>query len=187
MARIAFRLTGRPPGLLMHNPAGMRRTQETIAKKRIPTPEEEAAASAYRAADQTLYVPSDAIRAALIEGGKGRRLGKYYLSKLLTASVFCVDEQTPLRHPRLGTALTEYEIDVRRVVVQRQGVLRARARIPAWQCVATLEYDADFLTPAHILEALNLGGRIAGLLDYRPSCPVGKGGPFGRFTAELVD
>ena len=74
----------------------------------------------------------------------------------------------------------------RRAVVQGQGVLRARARVPEWQTEVEFEYDPDFVTPEIIAEAFSIAGRVVGIGDYRPRCPRGKGGPFGRFSVEVI-
>lgn len=185
MELIRFRVTGISP-LLMHNPQGMAQRSNGLGKKTIPTPEDEAEASAYRMDDGQLYLPTTGLRAAMIDGLAGRRIGKLAAGRVLGSSLFVLDERTPLVDPSASTPLRDYTIDVRRVVVQKQGILRARAKVDAWACEPVFEYEPDFLAPAVITEALNLGGKLVGVGDYRPKCPVGKGGPFGRFTAELL-
>lgn len=172
--------------LLMHNPAAMAQRSTGLGRKTIPTPAEEAEASAYRMEDGQLYIPTTGIRAAMIDGLAGRRIGKLAAGRVLGSSLFVLDERTPLVDRASHRPLHDYEIDVRRVVVQKQGVLRARARINDWSCQVVFEYEPDFLSPAIVTEALNLGGKLVGVGDYRPKCPVGKGGPFGRFTAALL-
>jgi hypothetical protein len=185
MATIRFKLTSMEPGLLMHNPAGMQ-SSKGLNRKVIPTPEEEAERSSYRLPTGQLYVKAAAFRSALIEALKGRRIGKNSASKVAASVVFTTEECCPLAN---GKVLKNYEIDLRRAVIQGQGVLRARACVPSWHCEVEFEYDPDFVTPEIILEGMQLAGRLVGVGDYRPRGPVwskGTGGPYGRFTVEQI-
>ena len=76
----------------------------------------------------------------------------------------------------------EYEIDIQRAVVGNAGVLRARPKVSAWACSVTFEFEQDFLDPGLITSAFERAGKIAGVGDYRPACPKGAGGPYGRYT-----
>ena len=186
-----FRITGMSP-LLMHNPAGgMSAPSKDLKVKKIPSPEEEAEASTYRMPSANgdkgqLYAPSIALRSSLIDGGLNQKLGKESLRGLLAQVVFVVDEFCPLTHPDTGEPLVDYEVDTRRAVIQGNGIMRSRAKLPEWATEISLEYDPDLIETRHILAAFELAGRRVGILDYRPRCPKGKGGPFGRYQAELV-
>jgi hypothetical protein len=182
---IRFRVTNISP-LLMHSPQAMRNAGTGMNRKRIPSPEEEAEAGTYRLPSRQLYLPTTAFRSALIDASTGRRLGKTSAPRLFAAALFVQAPHTPLVHPTTGAPLAEYAIDVQRVVVQNAGVLRARPRLDAWAGEVAFEYDADFLTPEVIEEAFGLAGRLVGVGDYRPRCPKGKGGPYGRFTVEAL-
>jgi len=184
---VTFKITGLTP-LLMHNPAAMlNKSDAGPGVKRIPTPEEEAERGLYRTADGQLYIPSGAFRSAIIgKGGSasGRKIGKFSANSRVAAGMFVVEERTLLIHAKTGKPLTDhdYEIDVRRAVIQGNGVLRARPKISDWSCLLALEIDEDFVTIDQVALLLNIAGKASGVLDYRPQCK----GTFGRFVAELV-
>ena len=185
-----YQITGYSP-LLMNNPSSMLRGKTTgLGRKTIPTPEEESASKVYRLEDGSsgqLFAPADALRSSLIDGGKNRKFGKLSARSLLQSCVFLTHDACPLVHPETGEAITEYVIDIRRCVVQGNGVSRARPKIEQWGTAITLEFDPDFLNPQQILDAFKVAGKMCGIGDYRPSCPSGKGGPFGRYTVELME
>lgn len=204
MEQVSFKITGQS-ALLMNNPASMLGPKEESSNgkgkkgkkskgegekselkvKSIPTAEAEAEVKAYRAADGQLYIPAISFRAALIEAPIGRKIGKLSAKRVYSASVFTVEQECLLFDPKTEKPIHEYEIDVRRAVVQRQGIPRARPRIDRWACYVVFDVDDSLLgkKPLAILsEGMNLAGRLAGVLDFR----VSKTGEFGRFTAELV-
>lgn len=185
MKSITFEFSGMS-SLLQNNPSSMVRRPDGIDKKRIPTPEEECAAKAYRMASGQLYMRAIMFRSAAIDAVRGMKIGRSGASQLIGAALFVVQDILPIHDPETKAAIKEYEIDVQRCVVQGQGVMRARPRIDSWGCRASFEFDEDFLTPEIITDAFVRAGKICGVGDYRPRCPKGKGGPFGRFSTELI-
>jgi hypothetical protein len=85
----------------------------------------------------------------------------------------------------------DYEIYLKRVVVQGSGIMRARPLIRnlseedggPWYCTVEFEYDADTISEPEIAMIVNQAGKFPGVADYRP----GKGGPFGRYRVESVN
>jgi len=77
----------------------------------------------------------------------------------------------------------DWEIDTRRVVVQKNGILRSRPKITDWRCVLELEFDDETMEPTLMAAVLSHAGRFPGVGDYR----VGKKGAFGRFSVELLN
>jgi hypothetical protein len=178
-----YRITGVSP-LLMNNPEAMGQGNEGLGTKKIPTPEEEAAAKVYRLESGQLYVPAVAFRSSIIGkggGASGRKIGKMTANARVAAGVFTVETKCPLIHPKTGKPIKEYQINIMRAVVQNNGVRRARPEVPEWACDLALEIDTDFISPELVLELLNISGKVAGVGDYRPQ----KKGPFGRFKAEI--
>jgi hypothetical protein len=189
-----FWIVGITP-LLTHNPATMRVTEHQIKRKgsraEIPPPDVEAAAGCYRLPTGEFGLPAVAFREALLRAAReypvpSRKRGRVVpVLSVFLGHVIALPELTVLRDPDSGLPVTAYEIDIRRVVVQRQGVLRARPKFWPWACevefIANPELIAQEKT-AEILETVltDAGGRI-GVGDYRP----GQGGPFGRFRVEL--
>jgi len=180
MELIKITVVGTSP-LLQHNPAGMARGDDASAKKKtIPTPEAEAEAGCYRDDQGNLFLPTPAFRSALVGAAKGRRLGKTAATTIVKGATFAATERTTLIDPIGGKPLTDYDIDTRRAVVQRQAVLRSRPRLENWQAVVELEYDEEFIVESTLVELMEIAGRIIGVGDYRPE----KSGPFGRFDVK---
>jgi len=175
-----FRITGER-ALLTHNPAAMARADGKPKQKRIPAPAEEADAGVYRDSEGNFCLPAIAFRSALLEGLKGKKVGRTAAGTHFSASVFTVDELCVLVDPESGDPLTEYAIDTRRAVVQRNGILRSRPRFERWSCSLVLEIDTDRIAPEQVATELNEAGQIVGVGDYR----LGRKGIFGKFRAEL--
>lgn len=181
-----FKITG-VSGVLMNNPASMRRPGTNPGPPRIPPPEEEAKAKVYQLDGEgsQLYIPAVAFRSSMIGKGGGaanRKIGKFTVNTLVGAGVFLVDTKCPIVHLKTGKPISDYEIDTRRAVVQQQGIMRSRPYVTDWSCCLDLEIDEDFITAEQVLEVLNISGKVAGVLDFRPQ----KKGWFGRYKAELV-
>lgn len=198
MEQVTYKITGQS-ALLMNNPASMLGSREAPSNgeekskgkpsglkiKSIPTAEAEAAIKVYRVPDGQLYIPATSFRAALIEAPIGRKIGKLSAKRVYSASVFTVEQECLLFDPKTEKPIHDYVIDVRRAVVQRQGIARARPRIDKWACYVVFDIDDSLLgkdAMGILSEGMNLAGRLAGVLDFR----VSKTGEFGRFKAELV-
>jgi hypothetical protein len=178
MKTLKLHVTGTTP-LLMHNPAGgMSQPSTKLGIKPKFDPEDDARASCYMDEGGGFYLPSPAFRSAVLEAAKGRKFGKTFATTIVKGSVFAATEQTSLLDPDTGEVLRNYEVDTRRVMVQRNGVLRSRAKLPRWAGVVEFEYDEEFISPEHIVELLSIAGRTVGVGDFRPQ----KSGPFGRFV-----
>jgi hypothetical protein len=98
------------------------------------------------------------------------------------------DGYVALMRGKKPIAATDYVIDTRRAVVQKQGILRSRAKIVLpWWLEFILDWDEETLPqkfPDSLKEdILPSGGRVIGLLDYRPE----KRGWFGRFKVVSVE
>jgi hypothetical protein len=180
--------------ILMHNPASMRRSSDTPERggKKIPLAYDEAKAGLYVLTSGQLYIKSDCFReAALIAAGSWKDTqakGRQTMIRRFSSAVFLSREDCPLfRQSNNKKPITskdeDWEIDERRVIIQKQGVIRARPKIGDWQCEVEFEYDEDLINPAEIVGIVNGSGKFPGVLDYR----VGKKGPFGRFFAELAN
>jgi hypothetical protein len=175
------RIRGVTP-LLMNNPQHKMRADDTKAKrKEVPDPVTEAEAGVYRAPEGWLYVGADHLREAMLAASSGYRVKKKPMKPLLAASLFILEPYFPLM--RDGEYLTTYDrIDIRRAVVQGQGVLRARALVEVpWELEARYQFDARLADPVIFVQMLQEAGMRIGVLDYRPQ----KGGIFGRF--EVVE
>lgn len=181
MELLKFTLHGTRP-LIMHSPKGMLGAEKSPSRKHIPTAADEAEMGAYRLPDGGLCVPADAVRECILSGAMTFRYQRRSAKPFLAGAMLLMDEYFPLVTSD-GEQIRDYEVYIKRVVVQRQGILRARPRInPPWSVVCAFEYNAfvfktdeDFL--ALFKEAAETGGRVIGLLDHR----IEKGGSFGGF------
>jgi hypothetical protein len=193
MQLVKLKVTG-VGSILMHNPESMRGGDDAgvlqRGGKKIPPPYEEAKAGLYVLPNGQLYIKSDAFReAGLIASSDIRdptRKGRTTMTRRFSASVFLVTEYCLLYRPEgkpITNADEDWEIDRRRVVVQKNGILRARPKISQWACIVEFEYDEGTIDPNLIMAVMAQAGKYPGVLDYR----VGKKGPFGRFTAELAN
>lgn len=178
MELIHIKVEGTSP-LLLHNPGGMspHETPGVKTKKQIPTPEVEAAAGRYlMPGSEQLALPTTAFRGCMAGAAKGRKIGKTFATTVVKGAVFPAEEWTPLTDPS-GDPAIEYEIDMRRAVIGKAGVVRCRPKLTKWAANVRLEYDDDFLAVADLIDLLNIGGRTVGVGDFRPE----KTGWFGRF------
>jgi len=174
--RCEVEIEGIGPGILLHNPSGMGKNKK--AAKSIPTPEAEAEAAAYWTDDKSsLAFPGDNIRSALTAACAGWKLPS---NKKLSLGLIVAGDVNiePIMVP-FGTL--DYEIMVKRVVVQRQGVLRARPLLKTWKLKFIVAWEAAHLGDdfhSTVLPELldRLGGTI-GIGDFRPA----RKGPYGRF------
>jgi hypothetical protein len=176
------RISGVTP-LLMNNPVAMRGNEPAARRKdREYPPEEEAKVRLYVSPDGYLALNADHVRSCMLKAAEVARLKfqKSALKPRLAGGLKPIAEWFPLM--RGDSFLSTYDrIDLRRVVVQKQGVIRARPLIDVpWCCEVIFLFDAATVSAAAIAQTLELGGQIVGLLDYRPQ----KGGMYGRFTVE---
>lgn len=185
MKIVKYRITGMAP-ILMNNPESMKPAAPGAGgtKSRIPTPKAEAEEKCYRDDKGNLQIPAVAFRAALLRAGTGRKIGKMTAWSVYSASVFHVGDFCTLLNPSTNKPLKKYDIDTRRAVVQKNGVLRSRARVDKWSCILILEVDDELMPNIDTLtEGLSLAGKIIGVLDFR----IEKRGWFGKFKAELME
>jgi len=186
MQEVKLKITGTSP-LLMNNPASMKSGGGGLStKKKEYIPEEEAAPKRYLTSDgEHLCFPVAGFLGGIIQKAcSGRKINKRFASAVVPGALFQLNELTVLLDPITNKPISadDYDIDVRRAVVGKAGVHRARPKVENWATELTLEFDDEFLDPQTILELVNLAGKIAGVGDFRPA----KRGPFGRYSAELI-
>jgi len=175
--RITIVVDGRTP-LLTHNPQSMAITKGPSKQSRIPDPADEAEAGCYRMADGTLCIKGDSFRGALLlAAGAWKTKGKATMKSRLS-HIVVTDELIALKY-KDGSPITSFEIDQRRVMVQKAGIIRSRPKFTDWSCEITFEFDSLLVPdPKIICDVLNDSGARIGVGDFRP----GKNGPFGRFV-----
>jgi hypothetical protein len=175
MKEVRFTVTGTSP-LLLHKPP-FEQKAPSVGRKKVPSPQDEAEAGAYRIDGGQLALPSFAFRGAVLSAAKGRKIGKTFATTLVKGAVFVDDGFFGLCDEG-GAPLTEYEIDARRAVVQKNGVIRHRPKLMPWTCDVVFWIDTEAIDRAVLREFLEIAGRMVGVGDFRPE----SGGPFGRFA-----
>ena len=188
--KVTFKITGKGSGLLMNNPEKTMQEGEEGSKprKKKYIDKEEAEKRLYKLKSGQLYIAADCFKQSICgKGGSAtnRKIGKTTANTIVAAAVQIKDEdqKCPLFRPNSKKKITTYDaIDKRRVVVQKNGIMRARPLINEWQCFVTYIIDTDFISPETLLELQTLGGNISGVLDFRPS----KRGSFGRYDVEMI-
>lgn len=166
--------------LLTHNAMAMLAPKQTRGSN-IPTPEEEAEAGVYRDAEGHFCLPGVAFQRSFLEAASAFRAPKGKLSmQSYLAHIEVAEELMVLLDPTTKEPLTEYEIDRRTAVVQRNRILRCRPKFNVWAGLLTIRYDAQLIGDPGIICAIGAdAGTRRGVGDYRP----GKSkGPFGRFA-----
>lgn len=173
MAKKRFNVELTGDKILLHSPSGMVSTNGASRGKYIPNPEEEAKAGLYWMPDKSsIGFPSMNILGSLIAASAQYKINKKAISGFVAGSVSIEEEMVSF-----GT--TQYEIDTRRAVVQRQGILRSRPLLRNFKLNFTIAVDDDAPSalPGLLPEILGEAGRRIGIGDFRPA----KKGPFGKF------
>jgi hypothetical protein len=176
--RITLIVDGRTP-LLTHNPESMQTQSPGHTKaSRIPEAEVEAEAGCYRFANGEFGIKGDSFRGSLL-GAAGAWKGKNKSTMKSRLSHVTIVEDLVRINYKDGSPVTSYEIDARRAMVQKNGIIRRRPKFTEWSCQFTVEFDPLLVPePKLICDIFNdAGGRI-GVGDFRPS----KNGWFGRYS-----
>ena len=173
MKKVNVEITGLSP-LLMNSPKSM--IDENV-QKQLQTKtkdydlKEEAKKLAYVNSKGELYVPSEAIKGALINASSFKKIGKYAAKSIIAGGVFVTE-------PELSLKTKKYSLDIRTVVIQRARVVKARPRIDKWKLNFELQYNENMIGDDKIIKTILIeAGQRIGILDFRPQ----KHGSFGMF------
>lgn len=184
MEKIKVTLTGVSP-LLMHsdrfsNPLDpMAKAHKELTSKRKKTDEdhEAIAYSEWRGAiyhDKKLgpYIPAMNIEATVMEAAKLQKLGKKFKSALMV-----IEDKVRLDYegPRdIDSMFADPAfVDVRSVKVQQARLQRCRPKFDQWSISFTLAFNPAVVDRREVVKALEDGGQLVGLCDFRPR--------FGKF------
>ena len=166
--------------LLQHSPKSMLDIKPTTSKKnKVYDHKEEAEKSAYRSKDGSLFIPSQAIFSCILNGSAFKKIGRFSVKSYLAGNMRIEpSHEVPLLDNK-GKPITEYEIDLRTVVIQRKSrIVRARPMIQNWSAKFNIIYNEQFITDDEIIkECLSDAGTRVGLLEYRPQLS----GSYGTF------
>jgi hypothetical protein len=132
----------------------------------------------YRDEAGDLAVPGEYLRQAIIHAAKFRqdpRSPRKSAMDLFKAGVVCL---TPLAS--LHARRWDYQ-DMRRVMIQRNGITRIRPAMRAgWTIVVELVVNLpEYIPPDALQEVIVNGGRLIGVGDFRPT--------YGRFSVQQFE
>ena len=184
---VKFKVIGVFP-LLTNNPASMAEDEEETKPKPKPknknygTPEEQAKKGLYLNEKGNFCIPSCAFRASILNGAKNYKIGKNSAISILQASIFNVDELSILFDPETEKPLKKFSVDSRRVIIQKQGIIRHRPKFEKWGCFLHLQIDPNYINAEIVKEYLNIAGTKIGVGDFR----VEKKGSFGKFFVKIL-
>ena len=140
-------------------------------------PEEEAEKSAYWSSKgkKELIIPSGVLYATILGASSFHKIGKRSAKAILAGSLRI---QGIDGSEEIGLGTKEYVIDTRPVVIQRNRVLKSRAKLPNWSASFQIIYNEDLITDPEIIKTvLTEAGLRIGIMDFRPS----RSGYFGTF------
>ena len=143
----------------------------------------EMASNAYKNDEGNLCVPSTQIRASILEASKVFKVGRSSAKTILNHLIIEPFDLIELKSDK-GKPITDYELDQRRVQVQRAGIIRTRPLVPEWTVEFTIIADDEIMNATwgdqaldSLIKIVSDAGKKQGIGDYRPQ----KGGNFGRF------
>ena len=185
---LKFRLTSESP-LLMHSGQladpmnGFTKALKKVSGKRMKTEADfeelariEYLGGLYVGADGEPIIPADAIEAMLVEAFKKSKQGK-----TAKAGVY-VTKDAKLQYTGPKTPDTLWSDPKHRFVkavrVGTAKVMRTRPIFPEWSAEIEVHYLDDVIDKSAVADAVNVAGRLVGLLEWRPK--------FGRFDAKAI-
>ncbi len=121
-------------------------------------------------------IPEGAIRATIETGARKLRQGSQVREGLVVQSV----QSFEYDHTKYGIDLEKLSHTTQfttPVVVQRNRILRTRAKFDNWDCTFIVDVDEELVDKEQLLTWLDIAGRRIGLGDWRPE----KSGHYGRF------
>lgn len=176
-------IEGLPPGILLHSPSGL--GEKSGGKSVIPPPAEEAKSYLYWTEDgKSIAFPALNLQRAIIEAATG---WKAPLKKKLSLGPILAGDMS-IEPFMIPFNTTKYQIDSRRVVIQRQGIIRSRPLLYPWRLEFVVCWESQFLGRAEFVEIilpdlLSQTGHAVGIGDFRPKKSKG---PFGRFNVVSI-
>ena len=125
-------------------------------------------------------IPLGAIRACIEQAARKLKQGPQVREGLIVESThFSYDTE------RYGATVEELGKSAQftvPVVVQRNRILRTRAKFDDWSCQFVVDVDDELVDQLQLSHWVDIGGRRIGLGDWRPA----KSGQYGRFTATSI-
>jgi len=177
MKKINVVLKGTGEGILMHSAKGM--VQETVTKNPAKKYDSktDAEMASYRTEKGELMVPARCLKACILNAASWYKFGKKSAKPIIAGCTRIEPREIVLRNNK-GKALTEYEIDMRTVVIQQSRIVRSRPLIKEWMLEFDLIYDDSIIGDTNVIQQIiEESGKRIGLLDNRPQT-YGENGTF---------
>ena len=126
-------------------------------------------------------IPEGAIRSMIETAARKMKQGPQVREGLMVERVvsFDYDRSMGTTAEELGKS-AQFTVGV---VVQRNRILRTRAKFDPWGCTFVLDVDDELCDQEQIETWLDIGGRRIGLGDWRPE----KSGVYGRFEVVKIE
>ena len=138
--------------------------------------------SLYIGQDGAATLPEGMLRACIEKAARKLRQGPQVREGLIVTEV----EEFIYDRDRYGSDLETLGQNAQfttGVVVQRNRVLRTRARFDDWGCRFVIEVDEELVDLTQLGTWLDIAGRRVGVGDWRPD----KSGHFGRFETAAIE
>lgn len=171
--------------LLQNNPINIGKVDSGASVKRTrPDRETEAESTTYRDSNGSLYMPSTSLFGCMLNAASDLKVkgSRKSLSTILKGATLGITDITGTQRQVTirdlnGNPQTQIDIFSARCVIQKASVIKHRAMINEWQLEFIVKYASEYVGSQSIKEALERGGVMVGIGDYRPD----KKGEFGRF------
>ena len=126
-------------------------------------------------------VPERALRAVIENGAKKLRQGPQVREGLIVMdSAFEYDQERYGASEEQLAVSTQFTVPVK---IQRNSILRTRAKFDEWKCSFTVDTDEELVDEQQLETWLDIAGRRVGLGDWRPE----KSGSYGRFSVLSIE
>lgn len=175
--KINIEIEGRTPLLMnVFKDGELMDKMKSSIKSEGDLPREEADGRAYKLPDGTLYIPTLAIFAAIMEAGKYHKMGR---KQVTTRDTSLIPAGISIEGEACSLGTKDFEVDSRSIVNQntKGRVMCHRPRLDKWKAQFTLDVDTSVFNEKQIRLFVNDAGTKCGLLSYRPACK----GWFGKF------
>lgn len=127
-------------------------------------------------------IPASALRACIERGARKLKQGTQVREGLIVDSVLAFDYDKEKHGATIGELGKSAQFTTP-VVVQRNRILRTRAKFDEWELTFHLDTDNELVDKEQLESWLDIAGRRIGLGDWRPE----KSGDYGRFEVVSVE
>lgn len=140
--------------------------------------------------DNVVCIPSINIEAMIRDAGRGHKVGKMTLTKILTTGTEIVEFEVPILVSNKQITLEDIEekewLFSCAACIKKDRIMRTRAMIPTgWKANFNIRVTNPLIKKDVLQDTLERAGYEQGLMDWRPGAP--KPGKFGQFELYKFD